>query len=62
MTCPQGPGMKVQGRWCYLSRVIARDGPLVDSLRSAPRERKAAQRFLHIARAVVGRWARLRTA
>ncbi len=62
MTCPQGPGMTVQGRWCYLSRAIARDGPLVDSLRSAPRERKAAQCFLHIARAVVGRWATLWTA
>ena len=60
MRRPQGPG--VQGRWCYLSWAIDRDGPLVDSLRSAPGERKAAQRFLRSARAVVGRWATLRTA
>ena len=46
--------IKVHGRWCYLYRVIARDGYLVDSLLSESRDRKAAQRFFRGAREVVG--------
>src|ERR687895_806520 len=46
--------IRVHGRWCYLYRTIDRDGNLVDSLLSETRDRKAAQRFLRGARAVVG--------
>ena len=46
--------IKVQGRWCYLYRAIDRDGNLVDSLLSETRDLKAAQRFFHGARDVVG--------
>jgi putative transposase len=46
--------IKVQGRWCYLYRAIDRDGHLVDSLLSETRDRKAAERFVRRARAVVG--------
>jgi putative transposase len=44
---------KVHARSCYLYRAIDRDGTLVDSLPSETRDRKAAQRFFHGARAVV---------
>ena len=46
--------IKVHGRRCYLYRAIDRDSNLVDSLLSETRDRKAAQRFFHRARAVVG--------
>ena len=45
---------KVRGRWCYLYRAIDRDGNLVDSRLSDTRDRKAARRFFHGTRAVVG--------
>jgi transposase-like protein len=44
----------VHGRWSYLYRAIDRDGNLVDSLLSATRDLKAAQRFFRGARAIVG--------
>ena len=46
--------IKVHGRWCYLYRVIDREGNLVDSLLSETRDLKAAQPFFRRARAVVG--------
>ena len=46
--------IKVHGRWCYLYRVVDRDGNLVDSLLSETRDLKAARRFFRGARAVVG--------
>ena len=38
--------VKVSGRWCYLYRVIDRDGNLLDSMLSEHRDREAARRFL----------------
>ena len=38
--------MKVAGRWCYLDRAIDREGVLLDSMRSAHRDKHAARRFL----------------
>ena len=46
--------LKVQGRWCYLYRAIDRDGNLIDTMLSATRDMKAAQRFFRSARSVVG--------
>lgn len=44
--------LKVQGRWCYLYRAIDRDGNLIDTMLSATRHMKAAQRFFRSARSV----------
>ena len=38
--------MKVAGRWCSLDRAIDREGDLLDSMRSAHRDKHAARRFL----------------
>ncbi len=46
--------IKIDGRWCYLSRVIDAEGALVDSLRSETRDMAAATRFFPRAGAVVG--------
>ncbi len=46
--------LKIQGRWCYLYRAIDRDGNLIDTMLSATRDMKAAQRFFRSARSVVG--------
>ena len=46
--------LKVQGRWCYLYRAIDRDGNLIDTMLSATRDMKAAQRFFRSAQSVVG--------
>lgn len=46
--------MKVQGKWCYLSRAIDRDGNLVDSMLSEKRDMNAAQRFFQQALKTVG--------
>ncbi len=46
--------LKVQGRWCYLYRAIDRDGNLIDTMLSATRDMKAAQRFFRSARSGVG--------
>ena len=46
--------IKVHGRWWNLYRATDRDGNLVDSLLSATRDLKAAQRFFRGANAVVG--------
>src|SRR6476469_6990896 len=45
--------LKVQGRWCYLYRAIDRDGNVIDTMLSATRDMKAAQRFFRSARSVV---------
>jgi putative transposase len=42
------------GRWCYLYRAIDRDGNLIDTMLSATRDKRAAQRFFRSARSVVG--------
>jgi putative transposase len=39
--------LKVHGRWCHLYRAIDRDGNLSDTMRSATRDMRAAQRFFH---------------
>jgi transposase-like protein len=36
--------LKVHGRWCYLYRAIDRDGNLIDTMLSATRDMRAAQR------------------
>jgi len=46
--------LKVQGRWCYLYRAIDRDGNLIDTMLSATRGMKAAQKFFRSARSVAG--------
>ena len=46
--------LKVQGRWCYLYRAIDRDGNLIDTMLSATRDMRAAQRFFRSARSVAG--------
>ena len=46
--------LKVHGRWCYLYRAIDRDGNLIDTMLSATRDMRAAQRFFRSARSVVG--------
>ena len=46
--------LKVHGRWCYLYRVIDRDGNLIDTMLSATRDMKAARRFFRSARSVAG--------
>jgi transposase-like protein len=46
--------LKVYGRWCYLYRAIDRDGNLIDTMLSATRDTKAAQRFFRSARSIVG--------
>ena len=38
--------MQVAGRWCSLDRAIDREGVLLDSMRSAHRDKHAARRFL----------------
>ena len=38
--------VKVAGRWCDLYRAIDREGTLIDSMRSAHRDKHAARRFL----------------
>jgi hypothetical protein len=42
------------GRWCYLYRVIDRDGNLIDTVLSTTRDMKAARRFFRSARSVAG--------
>ena len=46
--------VKVNGKWCYLSRAIDRDGNLVDSRLSEKRNMDAAKQFFQQAVAVVG--------
>ena len=46
--------LKVQGHWCYLYRAIDRDGNLIDTMLSATRDMRAAQRFFRSARSVAG--------
>ena len=46
--------LKVRGRWCYLYRVIDRDGNLIDAMLSEHRDMKAAKAFFRSARAVMG--------
>jgi putative transposase len=46
--------LKIQGRWCYLYRAIDRDGNLIDTMLSATRDMRAAQRFCRSARLVAG--------
>ncbi len=46
--------MKVQGKWCYLSRAIDRNGNLVDSMLSQKRDMDAAKRFFQQALETVG--------
>ncbi|GHO97593.1 hypothetical protein KSF_076410 [Reticulibacter mediterranei] len=46
--------VKVQGKWCYLSRAIDHDGNLVDSMLSEKRNMDAAQRFFKQALETVG--------
>ena len=46
--------LKVQGRWCYLYRAIDRDGNLIDTMLSATRDMRAAQRFFRSARSIAG--------
>src|SRR3954447_9113447 len=46
--------LKVRGRWCYLYRAIDRDGNLVDTMLSEPRDMAAAQAFFRSAQAVTG--------
>ena len=46
--------LKVHGLWCYLYRAIDRDGNLIDTMLSATRDTKAAQRFFRSARSIVG--------
>ena len=48
------PDLKVHGRWCYLYQAIDRDGNLIDTMLSATRDMRAAQRFFRSARAVAG--------
>ena len=38
--------VQVAGRWCSLDRAIDREGVLLDSMRSAHRDKQAARRFL----------------
>ena len=38
--------VQVAGRWCSLDRAIDREGDLLDSMRSAHRDKHAARRFL----------------
>jgi putative transposase len=45
--------LKVSGKWCYLYRAIDRDGNLVDSMLSANRDMRAAQRFFRGTLAVI---------
>ncbi len=47
------PYLKVRGRWCYLYRVIDRDGSLVDARLSEHRDMKTAQTFFRSARAIM---------
>ena len=47
--------MKVAGRWCYVYRVIDRDGQLIDSMLSEHRDKHAARRFLRRLVEVAGR-------
>ena len=49
-----GTYLKVHGCGRYLYRAIDRDGNLVDTLLSATRNMRAAQRFLRAARSVAG--------
>ncbi len=46
--------LKVHGRWWYLYRAIDRDGNLIDTMLSATRDMRAAQRFFRSARSVAG--------
>ena len=46
--------LKVNGCWCYLHRAVDRDGNLIDTMLSATRDMKAAQRFFRSARSVAG--------
>ena len=46
--------LKIQGRWCYLYQAIDRDENLIDTMLSATRDMKVAQRFFRCARSVVG--------
>ena len=38
--------LKVHGHWCYLYRAIDRDGDRIDTMLSATRDMRAAQRVL----------------
>jgi putative transposase len=46
--------IKVSGRWCYLYRVMDKQGQLIDSMLSAKRDMAAAQRFFRSAQTVAG--------
>ena len=46
--------LKVRGRWCYLYRVIDRNGDLVDTMLSEHRDMAAAQAFFRSAKAATG--------
>jgi putative transposase len=46
--------LKVHGRWCYLYRAIDRDGNLTDTMLSATRDMRAAQKFFRSARSLAG--------
>ncbi|GHO97507.1 IS6 family transposase [Reticulibacter mediterranei] len=46
--------IKVQGKWCYLSRAIDRDSNLVASMLSQKRNMDAAKRFFQQAARTVG--------
>src|SRR3954463_9714943 len=46
--------LKVRGRWCSLYRAIDRDGNLVDTMLSEPRDMAAAQAFFRSAKAATG--------
>ncbi len=46
--------VRVSGKWCYLYRVINRDGNLVDSMLSEHRDMASATRFFTGAKDIVG--------
>jgi transposase-like protein len=46
--------LKVCGRWAYLYRAIERDGNLVDTMLSEPRDMAAAQAFFRSVKAATG--------
>ena len=49
------PYVKVEGRWCYLYRVIDRDGNLLDAMLSETRDVEAAKQFFARALAIMGK-------
>jgi putative transposase len=46
--------LKVRGRWCYLYRAIDRNGDLVDTRLSEPRDMVAAKAFFRAAKSATG--------